>query len=633
MENAEERKKMKKIEKEEQLKKKLEQTMEEKMAADSKTVEGESAVVKAEEGNTATEQEPEAAPALSEEELNAMYERFQQRLQKEGLADAEGNPTEKTLEIRRQIVERKVEREKQAERQKKIAKRAKTTKHWVQTAKAAGVVLVVGACVFGASMTSEANRIRLVETISGVRNSGDTTWVDNGEDRKYTAEDWDKVKEEIKIEYNGEMLAMRTIAQRVGTTGDTLKRYYEQTGDIYEAIKQYYQKKDEYESGRIEYKGELKFLRTIAKDEGVAETTLRRYYKKYGNIDKAVYMAKIQRSRNQKVTIRNTELSLSDLSIVLGIKESELLNMLNSGMKIDDIKKLETEKPRKSPMSNKKLVLPNGQSLLEYCIENGLNFSCIYYSIHTYGKTMEEAIKHYREKGQEIPSSWIYEKYGILLKHLLLNNNINSQRVVSYMRKENISLNDALEEYVLRKNSKEANVDYDWMHELYSVLTDENMKDEYDAFKNTFYVTDQEEECIIKSYDEIENLQRKLLLYEIAEAFKANVFEETEKEELLKIYEVTEDEVETIFLDFYNYFENKIKLTEKEQRRKEEISDIAKKWYYLSGDERKDILDINNVTNYEQSVIEKLSQNITKYKNIINARGNKKMEGISFNEE
>lgn len=196
MENAEERKKMKKIEKEEQLKKKLEQTIEEKMAADSKTVEGESAVVKAEEGNTVTEQE--ATPALSEEELNAMYERFQQRLQKEGLADAEGNPTEKTLEIRRQIVERKAEREKQAERQKKIAKRAKTTKHWVRTAKAAGVVLVVGACVFGASMTSEANRIRLVESISRVRNTGDVTKMNNGENRKYTEEDLDKVKKQIR---------------------------------------------------------------------------------------------------------------------------------------------------------------------------------------------------------------------------------------------------------------------------------------------------------------------------------------------------------------------------------------------------------------------------------------------------
>ena len=189
---------MKKIEKEEQLKKKLEQTMEEKMAADSKTVEGESAVGKAEEGNTATEQEPETAPALSEEELNAMYERFQQRLQKEGLADADGKPTEKTLEIRRQIVEKKAEREKQAERQKQIAKRAKTTKHWVRMAKAAGVVLVVGACVFGASMTSEANRIRLVETISGVRNTGDTTWVDNGEERKYTEGSLDEAQKEIR---------------------------------------------------------------------------------------------------------------------------------------------------------------------------------------------------------------------------------------------------------------------------------------------------------------------------------------------------------------------------------------------------------------------------------------------------
>ena len=173
------------------------------MAADSKTVEGESAVVKAEEGNTATEQE--AAPALSEEELNAMYERFQQRLQKEGLADAEGNPTEKTLEIRRQIVEKKVEREKQAERQKKIAKRAKTTKHWVRTAKAAGVVLVVGACVFGASMTSEANRIRLVETINGVRNTGDVAKMNNGDEREESTGSLDEAVQTIRNELHIEV--------------------------------------------------------------------------------------------------------------------------------------------------------------------------------------------------------------------------------------------------------------------------------------------------------------------------------------------------------------------------------------------------------------------------------------------
>lgn len=180
---------MKKIEKEEQLKKKLEQTTEEKMAADSKTVEGESAV-----GNA--EQEPEVT--LSEDELNAMYERFQQRLQKEGLADAEGNPTEKTLQIRRQIVEEKEEREKRAERQKQVAKKAKTAKPWVRAAKAAGVVLVVGACVFGASMTSEANRIRLVETVHDVWNGGDATGTDNGDERKYSEGSIDEAKKEIR---------------------------------------------------------------------------------------------------------------------------------------------------------------------------------------------------------------------------------------------------------------------------------------------------------------------------------------------------------------------------------------------------------------------------------------------------
>ena len=127
-----------------------------------------------------------------------MYERFQQRLQKEGLADAEGNPTEKTLEIRRQIVERKAEREKAGgETEEDCEESEKQQKHWVRTAKAAGVVLVVGACVFGASMTSEANRIRLVETISGVRNSGDVTWTDNGENRDDSESNFEQAKTEI----------------------------------------------------------------------------------------------------------------------------------------------------------------------------------------------------------------------------------------------------------------------------------------------------------------------------------------------------------------------------------------------------------------------------------------------------
>lgn len=200
---------MKKIEKEEQLKKQLERAMEEQWTANSESGKKETETagsdsrredLTAEDSTVAKKEkkETEPEPTLSEEELNAMYERFQQRLQERGLADAEGNPTEKTLQIRRKIVEEKAERRKRAEKQKQKEKKAKTAKHWVRAAKAAGIVLVVGACVFGASMTSEANRIRLVETINGVRNTGDVAKMNNGEDREYSAGSIEEAKQEIK---------------------------------------------------------------------------------------------------------------------------------------------------------------------------------------------------------------------------------------------------------------------------------------------------------------------------------------------------------------------------------------------------------------------------------------------------
>lgn len=200
---------MKKIEKEEQLKKQLERAMEEQWTANSESGKKETETagsdgrredLTAADSTVAKEEkkETEPEPTLSEEELNAMYERFQQRLQERGLADAEGNPTEKTLQIRRKIVEEKAERRKRAEKQKQTEKKAKTAKHWVRAAKAAGIVLIVGACVFGASMTSEANRIRLVETINGVRNTGDVAKMNNGEDREYSVRNIDEAAQKIE---------------------------------------------------------------------------------------------------------------------------------------------------------------------------------------------------------------------------------------------------------------------------------------------------------------------------------------------------------------------------------------------------------------------------------------------------
>ena len=59
-------------------------------------------------------------------------------------------------------------------------------------------------------------------------------------------------------------------------------------------------------------------------------------------------------------------------------------------------------------------IVSNGQTLLEYCVENSLNYTFIYRAINTYGKTLEEAVREYKEKGSKMPNKWIFEKYGVL---------------------------------------------------------------------------------------------------------------------------------------------------------------------------------------------------------------------------
>ena len=94
-----------------------------------------------------------------------------------------------------------------------------------------------------------------------------------------------KNAEEAKVTYNGEKRTITSIARKLGISKGTLKKYYEMTGDIEQAIQLYNKNKQKTEDSKIEYKGEHKFLKAIARDEDVAETTLTRYLQKYGNID------------------------------------------------------------------------------------------------------------------------------------------------------------------------------------------------------------------------------------------------------------------------------------------------------------------------------------------------------------
>lgn len=428
-----------------------------------------------------------------------------------------------------------------------------------------------------------------------------------------------KKAEEAKVTYKGESRTITSVAKELGISKETLKKYYKKSESIEKAIEMFNKNKQEVEDSKIEYKGDHKFLKAIAREEAVAETTLTRYFQKYNNIDKAVFMAKIQREKSKRVKIKGGNVNLYDLSIILGVKYSELINCLKNGMSIEEIKKQKPNNSKRMKLKQEYTILSSGQTLLEYCVENGVNYAFIYRAINTYGKTIEEAVQEYRKNGSNMPRNWVFEKYGVLLRHLMTSSNIDIQRVVDYMRKEQISMSEAIEKYVIRRNSKDNKLDSDWMQEVYGILTDENMSDEYEEFKNTFYIDEKEEECIIKSQREIQALERKLLLFEIAEVIEENTFSIEELPELLQIYEVQADEVETIFLDLYSKFEKGIILGEEQAqlKRREVLNEITRKWYYLGQEERERILKDNEVTDEEKQMIVNTSNEIVKYKGML----------------
>ena len=363
------------------------------------------------------------------------------------------------------------------------------------------------------------------------------------------------------VEYHGENLSIKSIADREGITPHTLKVAYQSEGDIYKAIELCKSRQDVFR-GTIEYNGEKLSLKAIAEKTGLPHTTLDVRYKETGNIYKAVFICQsviAARKRKQQIvkSQKYGNVSYYDLSVILGIEYAQLKHLLAKGYTPAQIENMNLNKTGSINVTSRAaIVLPNGQSLKDYCINNGLNYACIYRAMTTYNKSLTDAENNYKTHGQSTPTTWIYEKYGVLLKHLLLRDKIDIDRVIQYMRSDIISLEDAVKKYIINKNSEQEGLYSEWMEELYDVLTDESIKDEYDDYLKTFYVDEKEEECIKKCYAEVEQFKRKQLLYEIAEVLRDRTFAPDEEPELLKMYNITPDEIDIIFTDLYDRFED-----------------------------------------------------------------------------
>ncbi len=189
----------------------------------------------------------EELPGLTSEEYDDMYLKILGRLKAEGLmqeqhgADSEmetadtgeekvsrvvafdeaaakknAEITEKVSVKAEEVVEEKIRKEPEKMTEENVVEKD-SEKHtvnrhsakirWFQkkAAKVACVCLVAAAAMFGLSMTSEANRLRLLQTANEVLGTGDLLKANNGEDRAMSAGSEDEARQEITDTLNVEV--------------------------------------------------------------------------------------------------------------------------------------------------------------------------------------------------------------------------------------------------------------------------------------------------------------------------------------------------------------------------------------------------------------------------------------------
>lgn len=152
-------------------------------------------------------------PGLTQEEHEEIYGKIVARLQAEGLMDENGERTEKAASFRADRKEQNSPAAEEgadedtaaAERGRRKTSRGKIVRFRSRAAKAACICLVAGAAVFGLSMTGEANRLLLMQTVNTVLGTGDLMNVDNDEDRELSAGSEDEARQEIETALQAEI--------------------------------------------------------------------------------------------------------------------------------------------------------------------------------------------------------------------------------------------------------------------------------------------------------------------------------------------------------------------------------------------------------------------------------------------
>ena len=369
--------------------------------------------------------------------------------------------------------------------------------------------------------------------------------------------------------------------------------------------------KNEKETGFVR---EIEPLKRESKNEVIKEKSYEKYLEEFdGDIEKAkekdVRVKEINRLIREKRKNKKTEYTINELEKEFNINFEELdkyLSQIKSDSEKDEV-----------------LYIDENETLRNYCIRHGYNYSVIYNLIKKskeFNVPFKQIIREYLENGQKLPTRYVYDKNETLVKHILLDINVDSELVVDDM-KHSYTINEAITRDVFRKNIQDKKDK--WLELPYTFLIEElgpfsgksNTNIKFKDFESL--LSKQEQIKLMNLYDECSKTLRNYQYLEIGLEKDIN-----KVKELIKKYSLTDDEVTKASLRSMD-FENKIKITENrvKSERLRTIEPIIINWSTLNENARNKLIKSYELTKEEIEMIinynKKIEYNLKLYKELL----------------
>ena len=281
---------------------------------------------------------------------------------------------------------------------------------------------------------------------------------------------------------------------------------------------------------------------------------------------------------------------------------------------------------REQEKERKPVLMKGEETLRKFCMDNGYNYEVVSRAVKLHqilpGSSLEEvmnrAIIDYNHHGQKMPSTWIYEKYGNLVKHILTDLNLDSSAIIKNMTENVITLEEAIRhDSFLRCRKDSSNA---WLEEPFNYLVEEldNTKEEEQVVEDIvgmgkklieeYHLTREEFSLLVESFGRYANAIRGYQMYDVG--LETN---EEKRLEKIKDYNMPEEDIEESFFVPLK-FENGVLLGRQSElyQRRNLMRQYIIDWKEYSDSEKVKAIRKNQFTTSEVEYMERTRRQIDK---------------------